>query len=311
MCAQIGREAVHGVRTRYLLGAMPQMFITMTLRTQCIDDEVQRVDEVMSAWRAASSRMQELTVNEAGLADGVLLEGVDPSMHPLISELGKDSLFKASFSAVPTTFAMVKIDTLVAPQRQVNMDYVEALEASMVSTELSNVVELCLKAGPISPKIKRLQTAANQITFSSSSNDLRFLGGFAKAVGPDDLDVAYGGGRPVAAVAMLVGYGAAPINVWSAAGRLILNNGFHRVVALRRRGVEHIPVVVQHAANAEIDFPSQILGLSREYLLGHRRPVLVRDFFDDALTVELRLKEHMKTVRLSWVAEDGVVATGE
>lgn len=31
--------------------------------------------------------------------------------------------------------------------------------------------------------------------------------------------------------------------------RLVLNNGFHRVYALRRQGVTHIPVVIQRDGN--------------------------------------------------------------
>jgi hypothetical protein len=145
------------------------------------------------------------------------------------------------------------------------------------------------------------------MVFSSRSLDLRFLGGFPKALEEGDIRVAYLGGQPVHVMSLLVGFGAAPINVWSAGRRLVLNNGFHRTVALRSIGVERMPVVVQRATNPDIEFPEQMLGLSRSYLLQNPRPVLVKDFFDEALTVEVRLKPRMRTIKVAWGAEPGIV----
>ena len=63
------------------------------------------------------------------------------------------------------------------------------------------------------------------------------------------------GGQPVESVALLVGFGTGPINVLQSGKRLVLNNGFHRVVAMRMAGITHIPVVVQHVAKPAIEFP--------------------------------------------------------
>jgi hypothetical protein len=60
-------------------------------------------------------------------------------------------------------------------------------------------------------------------------------------------------------------------------------------------------------ANPQIEFPEQYLGLSRSYLLEYRRPVLIRDFFDGQLTVEVRLKSRRKVLRVSWGPEDSIV----
>lgn len=90
-------------------------------------------------------------------------------------------------------------------------------------------------------------------------------------------------------IALFIGFGAAPINVYHAGDRLVLSNGFHRVVAMRMEGITHIPVVVQEVARPAIEFPDHYLGLSRAYLLDDPRPVLIRDFFDGALTLELRM----------------------
>jgi hypothetical protein len=100
----------------------------------------------------------------------------------------------------------------------------------------------------------------------------------------------------VAAVIAFVGYGGSPINVIAANGRLVLNNGFHRVYALRSLGVTHIPVVIQQATNVRLEFPPAVAGLPREYLLGTPRPVLMKDFFHDDFCISLRVRDRLKVV---------------
>jgi hypothetical protein len=51
------------------------------------------------------------------------------------------------------------------------------------------------------------------------------------------------------------------------------------LVALRSEGISLVPMVIQHVANADIEFPENYLGLPRSYLLQSPRPVLVGDFF--------------------------------
>jgi len=145
------------------------------------------------------------------------------------------------------------------------------------------------------------------MTFSSRSLDLRFLGGYPKPITEDDVRVAHMGGQPVEVVTLRVGFGAAPINAWMVGRRLVLANGFHRTVALRSSGITRVPVVVRHVANPDIGFPDQYLGLSRGYLLQNSRPVIVADFFDETLTLELRLKPRRKVLKVAWAPEEGVV----
>jgi len=295
------------MRCRYLLGAMQQMQVTLALRTQVVPDELGRLPEVADRWRQAARRMQELVATEAGAAEQVCVEDPPADLIPRLQELEGDPLFKASFSVVPSTVRVVEIDRLIAPQREVNLDYVEGLKEGVQSRTLSDLVEFCLVPRSLPPPVSLLQTAPNEIVFSSPSQDLRFLGGFPKPLEEGDVAVAHFGGQPVQAVVLLIGFGAAPINVWASGRRLVLNNGFHRIMALRSLGIDRAPVVVQTATNPELEFPAQVQGLPRSYLLQHPRPVLVRDFFDEALIVELRLKPRMKTVKLAWVPDSGVV----
>lgn len=292
---------------RYLMGAMQQNLLTSTVRLMCIPEDVERLVEITHAWEEASVRMTKLAENEAGIADKIVIEEPPQSIQTRLVAIKGDRLFNASFSAMPTSFKVVDIDYLVAPQREVNLDYVDAICERIPGNTIEELIEFCVGPRTEPPELKSLQTHQNQMIYSSRSLDLRFLGGSPKAITEDDIKVAYGGGQPVEVATLLVGFGAAPINVFMVGNRLILNNGFHRVVALRKVGITRIPVVVQQVANSAFEFPEQILGLSRSYLLDSPRPVLVKDFFDDTLTLELRLKPRRKTVKVTWVVEDGVI----
>src|SRR5205807_9374659 len=112
---------------------------------------------------------------------------------------------------------------------------------------------------------------------------------------------AVSGGLPAAAVISFIGYGGAPINVLLSGGRIVLNNGFHRVYALRTMGVVEIPVVIQHVGNPQLEFPPQVAGLPKEYLLGVSRPVVMKDFFEDGFTISLKVRDRIKMVTVGIV----------
>jgi hypothetical protein len=265
------------------------------------------MDEITTAWTAASHRMTELGSQEPGEPERISMSELPASVHGRLAEISKDRLFQASFAGLPTTFCMVELDRLVAPQREVNLDYVNDLTSRLPGGRLEDLIEFCIGPHREPPEWKILQTAQNQLIVTSKSLDLRFLGGYRKPLGDDDIAVAHGGGQPVEVVSMLIGYGAPSINVFRANGRMVLSNGFHRVVALRMAGVTHIPVVVQEIAKPEIEFPEQHMGLSRNYLWNDPRPVIVRDFFDESLTIQLRMTPRRKTVKISWGVEDSII----
>ena len=89
------------------------------------------------------------------------------------------------------------------------------------------------------------------------------------------------------------------LNVFRWGNRVVLNNGFHRVYTLRRIGVTEVPVIVQHVGNPQLEFPPQVAGLPKEYLLGAPRPVVMKDFFENGFTITLRVRERLKLVTVA------------
>jgi len=225
---------------------------------------------------------------------------VPEEYHPLLRRYAADTLFKRTFFSLPVSFGMIEIDKLVAAQRTVNLDYVARLRKQFPSKPtLAELLEICVApTRPMDP-VQHLEIGPNVHVFSSPNSDIRFLGSFLKEITPEDVEAAALGGLPVAAVISFVGYGSAPINVFKAGRRIVLNNGFHRVFALRQAGVTHIPVVIQTSNNPTLDFPPTVAGLPKEYLLAVTRPVLMKDFFEPDFAITLRIRDRIKTVTLA------------
>lgn len=283
-------------RQKYLFAFASQPEVLQHLRTQSAPEGAARIPQIMSAWTAAQPVVQALIANEGGVADNRQIRSIDPDKVQTVERLLDNELLKKSFQ-LQTTPGMVEIDTLIAGQRVVNLEYVENISASFPEDlSLDALIQICLSPTRTMAPIQHLELGPNAHVFSSPSTDLRFLGSFMKDLTDHDLAYATMGGIPAIAIISFIGYGASPINVLWSGSRIVLNNGFHRVYALRERGVREIPVMVQNAANITLEFPPQVSGLPREYLLAHPRPVLMKDFFDENFTTQLRVKNRIRTV---------------
>src|SRR5579859_7305296 len=131
-------------RYRYLMGAMQQNLLTATVRQLCIPEDIANLGKITEAWRVASARMAALSQEEAGLQDGISKANPPSSIQSKLAGIEQDHLFRESFSAMPTTFKVVEIDKLVAPQREVNLDYVDSIRKRISGKKIEDLVELCV-----------------------------------------------------------------------------------------------------------------------------------------------------------------------
>ncbi len=288
----------------YLYGAMAQAQITTIVRGQCIPEESTNIDKIIAGWRKAANLFRDIESKEQGIADKNQPIDIDSQYAEKLGKIENDVVFRNSFSTYPSDFKLAEVDNLIAVQRNIDLSYIDQLTKRIPkSMSMNDLIDFCISPKQTVPEPQSYQLAESIYTFSSPSRDFRFVGGFPKKLTEDDLKYALGGGVPVTALILFVGYGAGSINVLRANNRLILNNGFHRVYALRKQGITRIPVVVQNIGNPDLEMPPTILGLTKEYLLKHTRPVLVKDFFVDELTTTLRMKNTVRSVRIQWVFE--------
>ena len=292
--------ATHSFRQQYLLAFATQAEVHHHIRTQALQEEVVRLPELMRTRDQLQSKVAGLLNQEAGVAEKIRVSKIPDVYDSKLKAFAADPLFQKTFSNYPISFALVEIDKLVAAQRTVNLDYVERLIKSYPkSPNLEDLLNICVSPKRKMDPIQHLEVLPNNHVFSSPNSDIRFLGAFVKHLTAEDLEYAVAGGLPAAAIIAFIGYGGAPVNILQAGNRLVLNNGFHRVYALRSLGVTDIPVVVQHVQNLELEFPPQVAGLPKEYLLKVPRPVLIGDFFIPGFTITLKVRERIKQVTIA------------
>jgi len=299
--AAISQQA-HYFEQRYLYAFASQAEVYQHVRTQAIREEktADRINAILAAWSAVRPRVMQVVQAEAGLADTIRVGPIPEGHKARLDQIAADPLFQKTFAGA--TFGVVEIDKVVAAQRTVNLGYVgRLLEKLPEHPPMADLIELCLSSNRVMDPIQHLEVGPSVHAFSSPNSDVRFLGSFFKDLQPDDLRYAEAG-LPAAAIIVFVGYGSPAINVYQVGNRVVLGNGFHRVYALRSHGVTEIPVVVRAVQNPSIEFPQEIAGIPREYLLGSSRPTLIKDFLDEDFTTQLRVQERLKTVTVQVAA---------
>lgn len=168
--------ATHSFRQRYLYAFATQAEVIHHVRTQAAIEEVRRLPEILAGWDLLQPRVAALVEHESGTADSTPLEPIPMEYNPLLNELAGDALFQKTFSGVPTGFALVEIDKLVAPQRTVNLEYVDRLIKRYPSAPtLRDLFDICISLKRDIDPIQHLEIGPNMHIFSSPNSDIRFL----------------------------------------------------------------------------------------------------------------------------------------
>jgi len=185
----------------------------------------------------------------------------------------------------------VPTDYLVTSLALIDYEYVEELrpelqgddELSVVKFALPHQVAIPIKAAP-DPSTKSVSLISRQKSL--------FVSGVQVNQTPMGIEVRF-----------LVASGAALIIVSRIGNRLYLRSGIHRAFLLASMGVKRIPcVVVQENVFSPIS--SNYPSFSND-VLTHPRPPLLRDFFDESLSLTTPLQRTNKVIRIS--AEDLVI----
>jgi hypothetical protein len=199
----------------------------------------------------------------------------------------------------------VELDKIVACQRIVHIEYVDEI-AAQFERSARDLIDYCLIPGQDTTPVTVGRTAANAFTASSLNPGLRFLGAFEQRFTPG-LVTRTPSGQPTHAVILVLGYGSTTVNAYRVRDRLILNNGFHRLYMLRRLGITHVPVVIQHITDPEVELPPVLTELPRDYLVNNPRPALLKDFFDERLNCLITQRSFMKAIQLGWGVNESLV----
>ena len=283
----------------YLFAAYTKKQVSDLVKNKCVDEESSNFTETIQSWQQATESLRQIEKEESGIVDKCETFDINSG---LIEAIKLNPAITNTFSKHVLDFKMVEIDSLIAVQRNISLDYVDELAKKIPKNPSEDdLLKFCLIPEQQVPLPKPTRKNSKSWYFSSPSNDFRFLGGYLKKeLTKQDIQLTKVGGYPTHAFMLFVGYGAVCMNAFSVDGRMILSNGFHRAYALKRKGVKKIPLLIKKISNSDLEFPDEVKGFKRNYLLKHPRPILVKDFFNDDLVHIFKRKSSTTVVHVNW-----------
>lgn len=186
---------------------------------------------------------------------------------PHLADLRAEPTFgEHAANAKSLQFAYVEVGKLVACQPRVDWDHVERLTAQVPAVgDDDALLRFCLplQRDGMAPQLQaNFNPATNTFGCIVDSPDVRICGPVQ-------------GGQPGTGrglVGFSIGPGLHQMSVVSFNGRYMLNNGYHRAVALTRAGHDRIPVILTEAPAAELTPTARIGMFGPQVVFGPNAP---------------------------------------
>ena len=250
-------------------------------------------------WHQAATVYEQLATREAGAADAAGVLPLPRAMARHIARLVELPGVRRTFDTVPVAFGMVELDKLVISQYSMTQAVVDRIiENHPLPLSPQRLAGLCLPLKPPAANFRLAGQSGREFTFVADAHDMRFLD--AQVLDPVDVRQADVMGHPQAVIALSVGFSANLLNGVRYNGRIAINNGHHRALALRQMGFTHVPCLIQPCTS--VDDLGQ--AATREIcdnvdLYFHApRPPLLRDFDNPKLTLSVKAPRLQRVVTL-------------
>lgn len=248
-------------------------------------------------WRQAAAEYGRLAQTEAGAADGGDIRPLPKAMARHIDRLVSLPGVQHTFDTVPVAFGMVELDRLIVSQYSMTQAVVDRIvEQHPLPPGPKRLAELCLPLQPPAADFRLAGRSGREFTFVADAHDMRFLD--ARVLDP--LEVRQTGvmGHPQAVLALSIGFSANLLNGVRYNGRVAINNGHHRVLALRRMGLTHAPCLIQPCTSLEDlgQAATREIADNVDLYFHAPRPPLLRDFDNPRLTVKFKAPRMQRVV---------------
>lgn len=250
-------------------------------------------------WRKASLEYQRLAKSEAGAADNADIQPLPKGTQGHVAKLIKLPGVRRTFDTVPVAFGMVELDKLVISQYSMTQWVVDRIvDRHPAPVSALRLMELCLPLKAPEADFRLVEKSGRNFTFIADAHDMRFLD--AQVLDPRDVQLAQTKGHPKAVVALSVGFSTNFINGVRYNNRVAINNGHHRVLALRQMGFTHAPCLIQPCQSEE-DLGQAATGElcdNVELYFRSPRPPMLRDYDNPKLTLSVQAPRMLRVVTL-------------
>jgi len=259
-------------------------------------------------WREAARRVLQLETEEAGAADRPAIQSLPKSMESLRQEFMRDPLVQHGYNTFPTQLGVVELDRLTVFQPHIDLSFVRLLKTRLgPAPGPEEVFRFCLPFDHPEPPVRWARSHHDTYVFTSPSNDLRFLG--CMALQPENVSGYPLPGVLVGVLGLAVGFCSNFLSLICVDDRLIMHNGSHRAYTLRELGITHAPALIQHVYSRE-EFntiaSSAVLRQGETYLK-HRRPPMLKDYFDPRLHKVIPVIRRLRQVTVKFQVDEAYV----
>jgi hypothetical protein len=298
-----------GLEELWLLGQPPLSRLLDFVESTAIDPDAIDRAALADEWRVANDYYLELEKTEAGLANQGTHRELDPGLAALADEVAAHPRFRLSFKTLPTTFGMVELDSLILYQRHVTRNFVEARMAAIAAaTDPQALFRICMPLGEPEAPVQIQKVGSHRYVFRCRSTDFRFHE--PTVLRPEQANGYESIGAIAGIVGLVVGFGSNFLNVVRVGKRVLLNNGYHRAVALRAAGVTHAPCIIQTATRVDelqVSVKSRVAE-DPEFYFESARPPLLRDFFNPRIRKLLPVRARTRQIEVNFEVKDYLVA---
>lgn len=299
--AALPRAARPGVREELWLLGQPPLTDHLDFVRHCVDGaETIPPRQTIDAWRAANDHYAALERREAGYVEGARVRPLPAQLQAAGAEILAHPRTRATFDQLPIELGLVELDRLIVSQPHVTLPFVDDLAArAPARDDLAGLLGFCQPLDRTDPPVAIRRLSPNRYTFTSPSTDLRVhedlvLDATRLADWP-----TFG---PIAgAIGVMVGFGANLLSVIRSDKRLLLQNGYHRAVALRRAGHTHAAAILQTVTRRDelAVIASDTVTSDPAFYFAAARPPVLKDFFDPKIATVLPVRRMEKVVEVS------------
>lgn len=294
-----GEQGQNSEEYVFLMGRPPVNEFIGFVRTMAVDWHDINQAGLSAEWVTASQHLEDVTANEKGIADNAPILPLPNAIESIANTAMSDPVVASTYASPPSQLGYVELDKLVVHQKFINVSFAKELKKSLSTPPTEEeIARLAFGVGRLQPEYKIRQAGPGLFQIVSPSNDLRVLD--VRLLTPEKVNWSSPNGRPIAYVALAVGYGANLLHVLEIEGRLVLNNGSHRAYALRDAGVTHVPCLIQRIQNRdhlELVTDGDLLKSPDRYL-SVQRPALLKDYFDPQLIKSVQVPRKNRMVQV-------------
>jgi hypothetical protein len=262
--------------------------------SHCPKEDAESIQERLRYWDEGFAVRSSLASSEAGLADTVHVLDLERKYLPAVEKISQESLFQNSFKH-QAEIRLVEIDKLVALHGEINLEYAAQVAGGLPKNPtVGDLIPVCLPIVQTPAHVEKIEIDDFNTVYYSDSSDLRVIN-LVRQPAASLLPQSQLQGIPVRALVALIGFGFPAISAIALGRRLVLNNGFHRLYALKTLGVAYAPMVVVKDSTAL----KENFNADEDLVLKDPRPPLFKDFFDPRLSTEVTRILYKKAVKVS------------